>query len=65
LSADLALIKLAKTVVFVADTLIPVCLPHKPVSLHGQKAYVSGWGRTRNDDCFTDNFGPERHTKCR
>ena len=26
---------------------------------------VKGWGRVRNEDCFTDNFGPNRHDKCR
>ena len=24
-----------------------------------------GWGRIRNEDCFTDNFGPNRHDRCR
>ena len=69
---DLALIKLAKTVQFrpltneqLSMPILPICLPTEDISLHGQRAYVAGWGRTRNDDCFTDNFGPERHTRCR
>ena len=65
-SLDLALIKLVKTVAFrVEPSILPICLPTNTISLHNQKAYVAGWGRTRNDDCFTDNYGPERHTKCR
>ncbi len=35
------------------------------LSLHGRKGYVAGWGLTRNEECFTDNFGPERHARCR
>ena len=27
--------------------------------------FVKGWGRTNNEECFTDNFGPNRHDKCR
>ena len=27
--------------------------------------HVKGWGTVRNEDCFTDNFGPNRHDKCR
>ena len=26
---------------------------------------VKGWGRTRNQACFTDSYGPNRHDKCR
>ena len=70
---DLALLKLSKTVQFIRPQkddkfikpIVPICLPTADISLYGQQAYVAGWGRTRNDDCFTDNFGPERHTRCR
>ena len=24
-----------------------------------------GWGRTKNEDCFTNNYGPNRHDRCR
>ena len=27
--------------------------------------YVAGWGRLRNEDCFTDDHGPNRHARCR
>ena len=27
--------------------------------------YIKGWGRVSNEDCFTDDFGPNRHDKCR
>ncbi len=40
----------------------------KPIvglDVHGHKGYVAGWGLTRNAECFTDNFGPERHARCR
>ena len=70
---DLALIKSAKRFIFDSAAgklaVAPICLPPLPVDeghkIHGQKGYVAGWGNTANDDCFTDNFGPERHAKCR
>jgi hypothetical protein len=67
---DLALIKLNRPVKFdkggpTSKPVLPICLPGPDIELHGQKAYVAGWGRTRNEDCFTDNFGPERHARCR
>ena len=34
--------------------------------IQNKKAYVAGWGYTKNPGaCFTNNFGPERHVKCR
>ena len=26
---------------------------------------VKGWGYTKNEDCFTNNNGPNKHAKCR
>ena len=69
---DLALIKLSREVKFFKNSptlgvppIVPICLPKIDISLYSQRAYVAGWGRTRNEDCFTDNYGPERHTRCR
>ena len=34
--------------------------------IQNKKAYVAGWGYTKHPgSCFTNNFGPERHVKCR
>ena len=33
--------------------------------IQGKTAYVAGWGLLKNEQCFTNNFGPERHMKCR
>ena len=67
---DFALLKLAKRVEitnhrFAERPIVPACLPSKDVKLHGEHAYVAGWGKTRNDACFTDNDGPNRHQQCR
>ena len=35
------------------------------LAIHNLVGYVAGWRVTRNADCFTDNFGPERHARCR
>ena len=64
-SPDLALIKLAKKVLFVSNPfstqqMIPACMPEKNVKLYGSEVFVNGWGRTRNEACFTDNNGPNR-----
>ena len=64
-SPDLALLKLAKKVQFSDNwfsfkSIRPACLPSKNVQVHGEHAYVAGWGRTRNEACFTDNNGPNR-----
>ena len=31
-----------------------------------KRLYVAGWGRTKNypNSCFTNDFGPTRHTQC-
>ena len=35
-------------------------------NIQNKTAYVAGWGMIKNgDSCFTNNFGPERHNKCR
>ena len=62
---DLALIKLAKKVLFTNNpfysmNIIPACMPDKNVELYGSEVFVNGWGRTRNEGCFTDNNGPNR-----
>ena len=56
-----------KVVPFSANGVSPVCLPSLDMNfkIHGLKGYVAGWGMTRNPDCFTNNYGPERHSKCR
>ena len=33
--------------------------------IQDKKAYVAGWGLLKNYDCFTNDFGPVRHGKCR
>ena len=75
---DLALIKLSKQLrlsyskqgamrSLQRSKIVPICLPDKKIrqNLENSKVYVGGWGRLRNEDCFTDNFGPNRHDKCR
>ncbi len=60
-----------------SEKVAPICLPPLPASvkagsdssssspLWGKNGYVAGWGLTRNEDCFTDNYGPSRHSRCR
>ncbi len=69
-SPDLALIKLQQPVKFQFHgprKALPVCLPSSKDhdGLFDSHAYVAGWGRARNKDCFTDNAGPNRHDRCR
>ena len=64
--ADLALIRLEKTVSFNSEIgFLPICLPTKQISLHGQIAYVERKGDKGKVDCLTDNFGPQKRAKCR
>ena len=72
--ADLALIRLEKTVIFggpIIDSrtlLLPLCLPTKDMSLqslHGQTAYVERKGKQDKVGCLTDNLGPQKNAKCR
>ena len=64
--ADLALIRLEKTVTFISGIkFIPICLPTKHIRLHGQIAYLERKGTQDKVDCLTDDFGPEKGAKCR
>ena len=68
---DLALIRLEKTVIFGGPRidgrtlLLPLCLPAKGISVHGQTAYVERKGKKDNVGCLTDNLGPQKNAKCR
>jgi len=51
---------------------LPLCLPETLTNeqvqnkIQNKRAYVAGWGFTKNPgSCFTNNFGPDRHVKCR
>lgn len=48
--------------------LLPICFQQTPnayENIYNSVVYVAGWGRLRNEDCFTDNQGPNRHDRCR
>jgi hypothetical protein len=69
---DLALIKLAQKVHFLPynkggemPKIVPICLPFSKMHLYRRTVYVAGWGRLRNEGCFTDDFGPNRHHRCK
>ncbi|TRY79426.1 hypothetical protein TCAL_10763 [Tigriopus californicus] len=65
---DLALIKSSLNFVFKTTgrhAVLPLCLLDPGTFIRNMDGYVAGWGLTRNDDCFTDNYGPERHARCR
>lgn len=72
---DLAVLKLAKKVEFISGkgldigftgTVLPICLAKEnQFKVYNETVYVAGWGRIRNDECFTDDHGPSRHAKCR
>jgi len=65
---DLALIELEKKVKWKwkgKTQQIPICLPENDYPMHGKEAYVSGWGRSIRQNCYTDNRGPSRNVRCR
>ena len=69
---DIGLLRLDRDAVFVKNVLQPICLPltfdkSDVVGIEDQKAlkvFTSGWGRVFST-CVTDQFGPEKHIKCR
>ena len=64
--ADLALIRLENPVNFESKIYFwPICLPPKSISLHGQTAYVERRRKKDMTDCWTDNVGPKKRSKCR
>ena len=62
---DLALMKATKPFSMESGKIGAICLPKPGLDVKDFVGFVAGWGLTRNEDCFTDNFGPERHARCR
>ena len=51
---------------FAKCRIVPVCLTTESILKNvNVNVFVSGWGRLRNEDCFTNDYGPNRHTRCR
>lgn len=63
---DIALLQLSRPIRF-RRHVIPVCLPHYGEEFAGQKATVTGWGRTRygkyQTSCFLE-INSERNLHC-
>lgn len=69
---DIALLRLDRDVTFITNVLQSICLPLRAdksdvvraTAGAALKVYTSGWGRVFSK-CVTDQFGPEKHIKCR
>jgi len=70
-SNDIALVKLDRDIEFIPGVLEPICLPaaddKSDIPKKGEMldVYVSGWGRTSDTNCVTDEFGPVKNIKCK
>lgn len=72
-SPDLALVELGRSVKFIREAIVPICVPdsthfHDRPKEGGRgeemKVYVAGWGAS-SSQCDSNNHGPDPHTMCK
>ena len=74
LDNDIALLEVARDIVFDNERIGPICLPYgadfpdgsDPLTntMSDKRGYVAGWGVTKNEECHTGRDGPLPYTKC-